>query len=288
MPRRARMVAALPFLFAAVFFGQQPDAVPKPKGATMTPEQVVQSVKRQAWPELSRPGAVPAAAGPALLPLLDDPNPQVRELAVFCLEAAGGPAASKGLMKALNDRTETISAAAARALVNHYAPEDMAEIRRQLSEHPNEVVREHLALLLGKTNSKENIPVLMARKAAEKDREVNHAAHLALARLGQPAEKQEIADLLLNDDPKTRVDTLRDLPYVNDRGLLAKALPLLDDLRLGLNVGPSHGPYYIRVCDVVVNIMDEMLNHPFSFKMGLRRYSPEELAEAKAIMASVH
>jgi hypothetical protein len=73
---------------------------------------------------------------------------------------------------------------------------------------------------------------------------------------------------------------------VNDRSLLAEALPLLDDVRPGLNIGPAHTPVFIRVCDVVVLVMNEMLK-PFSFPVQRRRYSAGELDEAKAILAKL-
>jgi hypothetical protein len=282
-----RVIFAVHCLLAASCCPGQPNSAAERKGATMTVDQVVESVNRLAWPQLTRPGAVPPAAGPALLALLNKPDPQVRELAVFCLDAAGGPSASKGLLAALRDPVETVNAAASRALANHYTSDEIPAIRKEMSEHPNEVVRENLALLLGKTGSQDNIQFLLVRRSVEKDAQARHAATLALARLGEAGGRQEIAQSLVTDDPKTRVDTLRDLPYVNDRGMLAYALPLLDDERPGLNVGPSHGPYYIRVCDVAVNVIDEMLNHPFNFPIGLRRYTPTEIAQAKSVFGQV-
>lgn len=285
--RTLRAIFAVHFLIAACCCQGQPNSAEERKGATMTVDQVVESVHRLAWPQLTRPGAVPSAAGPALLPLLNDRDPQVRELAVYCLDAAGGPSASQGLLRAVRDPVETVSAAASRALANHYTDDEIPAIRKEMNEHRNELVRENLALLLGKTGSQDNIQFLLVRRSIERDLKAQHAATLALARLGEAGARQEIAGSLVKDDPQTRVDTLRDLPYVNDRGLLAYSLPLLDDERPGLNVGPSHGPYYIRVCDVAVNVIDEMLKHPFTFPIGLRRYTPMEIAEAKSVLAKV-
>src|SRR6185503_9573325 len=152
---RCRLSAVLGahILVAAVFCHGQPKPAAAPKEVRMTPSQVVESVKSLAWARVTQPGAVAPTAGPALLPLLDDPNPQVRELTVYCLDAAGGAAARQGLIKALNDRIETVNTAAARALANHYTAAEIPTIRNQMSNHRNEVVRENLALLLGKTGS---------------------------------------------------------------------------------------------------------------------------------------
>lgn len=254
----------------------------------MPPSQIVEYVKHKKWGLVEKPGLVGPDSVPALLPLLSDPDPQVRELTVHCLDLAGGPEAAQGLLKALNDRIETVGAAAVRGLAKHYTAEQIPAIRVQLGSNPNEYVREQLALLLGKTEDSSNLPFLSARRPVEKDEHARHAMALAMARLGDTASKDELrARLLQNESVPERVAALRDLPYVNDRSLLAEALPLLDDERPGLNVGPSHGPYFIRVCDVVVLVMGEMLGRVISFDLGRRRFTPEELAQARHVLSQM-
>jgi hypothetical protein len=258
------------------------------EGAKMSPSQVVEGVKHKQWRLAERPGLVGVDAVPALLPLLSDPDRQVRELTVHCLDMAGGPAAAQGLLRALDDHIETVSAAAARGLANHYTAAEIPAIRVQMNRNPNEYVREQLALLLGKTGDPSNMASLGARGPAEPDEHAQHAMSLAMARLGDVASKNELrSKFLQSGNVPQRVAALRDLPYVNDRSLLASAAPLLDDQRNGLNVGPSHGPYYIRVCDVVVVVMGEMLGRVFSFDPGRRRFTPEELAEARRVLATL-
>jgi hypothetical protein len=252
----------------------------------MAPSQVVEYVRHKQWDLVERPGFVGPDSVPALLPLLDDKDPQVRELTVHCLDMAGGPVAAQGLVKALRDRVETVGAAAVRALSKHYTARDLPAIRAEMGRSNNEYVREQLALLLGRTNDPSNMPFLAARKPLEKDEHALHAASLAMARLGDPGSRQELRGRLHQEGSVAeRVAALRDLPYVNDRSLLAEAAPLLDDMRPGLNVGPSHGPYFIRVCDVVVLVAGEMLGPVFPFAAERRRYTPEELAQAKAVLA---
>jgi HEAT repeat protein len=253
----------------------------------MDPSQIVELVKQKKRVPLQQPGAVRADAAPALMPLLNDPDPQVRELAVLCLDRAGGAAAAQGLLKALDDRIETISAAAVRGLANHYTAAEIPAIRVQMGRNPNEYVREHLALLLGKTGDASNTPILGARRPVEKDEHAAHAIGLAMARLGDPASKHELSAHLQSGNVAQRVAALQDLPYVNDRSLLAGASPLLDDQRPGLNIGTSHGPYFMRVCDVVVMVAGEMLGRAFSFETGRRLYTPEELAEARRVLATL-
>jgi hypothetical protein len=161
-------------------------------------------------------------------------------------------------------------------------------MRAELSRNSNEYVREQLALILGKTNDPSNIPILGARRPMERDEHARHALGLAMARLGDPASKQEVrGHLLQTANVAERVTALRDLPYVNDRGLLRDAVTLLGDERPGLNIGPSHGPYFIRICDVVVIVAAEMLGDVFGFDTSPRRFTPEELARVRGVLSQL-
>lgn len=284
-----RPLLAVLFLMATALPLQQRAATPKRLlGDKMTPSQVVERVKQKDWGVLARPGIVGPDSGPALLPLLKDPDALVRALAVDCLNAAGGAAARQGLIKALHDHTETVRAAAARYLHAHYTKEDIPVIQRELASSRDEYIREQLALLLGKTGDTANVKLLLERMQVEKDEHARHSAALALARLGEATYRQQLVGRLQQSDPNERVKALQDLPYVNDRRLLTHVVALLDDTRPGLNVGPSHGPYFIRVCDVAVNVANEILGKPFPWVEPIKRYSPQELSEAKRVLSAVH
>jgi len=253
----------------------------------MSPAQVVDSVKHKNWGVVAKPGTVGPDAGPALLPLLDDKDSQVRQLAITCLNAAGGPAARQGLLKGLSDPTETVRAAAARFLRAHSDPADLPAITHVMTTSADEYVREQLALLLGESGDASKISTLYFRMSNEKDEHARHADSLAMARLGDPGSRAQLTQRLTQDQPEERVAALRDLPYVNDTALLKQAIPLLEDTRPGLNVGPSHGPYFIRVCDVVVNIANQMLGNRFGWVQPVKRYSPQELNEVRSALAAI-
>ncbi|HXB72165.1 MAG TPA: HEAT repeat domain-containing protein [Candidatus Acidoferrales bacterium] len=251
----------------------------------MTPSQVVEHVKQKDWNIAEQPGTVGVDAGPALLPLLNDQDSQVRQLAVTCLNAAGGPSARQGLLKALRDRTDTVRAVAARFLQGHFTVEDVPILHRELSGSSDEYVREQIALLLGILGTE--VHFLETQIVKEKDEHARHAMSLALTRLGEAVHRQELIGRLQQNEPAERVSALRDLPYVSDRRLLVYVLPLLDDTRPGMNVGPSHGRFMIRVCDVAVNVASELLGGPFPWVEHVKRYSPRELQQAKMVLAGI-
>jgi HEAT repeat protein len=204
---------------------------------------------------------------------------------VTCLDLAGGASAKEGLLKALHDRTDTVRAAAARFLQDHFAAADVPALEGELSQSRDAFVREQIALLLGKVSA--DAPFLRGSMAREPDEHARHAMSLALARLGDAGQLQELLQRLEQDQPAERVSALRDLPYVNDRRLLVYLVPLLDDTRPGLNVGPSHGHFMLRVCDVAVNIANEMLGGPFPWVQPVKRYSAAQLLQAKGVVAGI-
>ena len=254
----------------------------------MTSTDLVEHVKRKDWDLLTRLGSVDKNAGPVLVTLLDDPDSQVRELTLACLNAIGGPEALEGFFKELHDRVDTVRAAAVRYLAAHYRTTDIPSIEKELQRSPDPYVREQLALALGRTDRGTEIPVLQLSFARERDDEhAKHALSLALARLGDSTQLHAVVFRLRQDDVKERVAALKDLPYVNNRGLLKSVIPLLDDTRPGLNVGPSYRAFYIRVCDVAVNVVNEMLGQRLNWVEPRKRYSPEELAQVRTILASI-
>ena len=73
----------------------------KQKGevSSMTPQQLAQQVRRKNWSILDTPGAVGPGSAAELLPLLQDHDQEVRELAVQCLHLAGGPTGKKAYLR---------------------------------------------------------------------------------------------------------------------------------------------------------------------------------------------
>lgn len=252
----------------------------------MTPEQVVDRVLRKDWTVVEQPGNIgPNAAGP-LQALLREADTEVRELAVSALGQAGGADGRRGLITALDDRSEMVRAAACRQLQRNHDAADLPALTKALRDNPDEYVREQAGLIIGRIGSTNGVAPLLSQLQTEADPHARQALSLALARLNEPANRSAYLQRLRHPEAKERALAVRDLPYVNDRKLLPQVLPLLEDLRPALNVGPSHGPYLIRVCDVTVNVLDEFLDHPFQFKIQpARHYTEQELASAKTILA---
>jgi HEAT repeat protein len=268
--------------------GASRPAAKQDEGAPMTGPQLAERVSRRDWNIIERNESVPPAAVPDIAPLLKSDNVEVRELATHVLNAAGGPAAREALFEALQDRNEVVRGNAARFLHNHCTAEQTPQLIGQLRKHSDEYVREQVALLLGKLGDKAAVKPLQEQYAAESFPEAKHAMSLALVRLADVDHTRMYLARLEQDDPKQRVAAVEDFLYIRDRKLVPYFVPLLNDKRDGKNVGPSHGPYWVRVCDVVIFVMDDVLARPFNFPVDrVKKYEPGELNAAAEIMRKV-
>lgn len=253
----------------------------------MSADQVVEAIKTKDWTVVDPPDRIGPEAAEAILPLLDDEDREARELAVHCLDRAGGEKGKEGLLKALRDDYAMARAAAGRFLHAHVDESDLPVLLQELDSNEDEYVREQLALIIGRIGDEETITALGRKMKDEPDTHAQHALSLAMARLGDTRQVDAYTARLRAEDVESRVGALRDFEYLAQKRFLPHILPLLDDRRDGANVAPGGHHYFIRACDVAVNVVDKVFESPFPFASEqVKRYSDEELAQAKAAFAN--
>ncbi len=252
----------------------------------MTDEQILEQLRAKNWELLSRSESFPLNTVALTMSLLTegaqyDKDYEVRELAVHTAHATLDPKASDVMFKALHDDNDIVKAAAARFLESHCSVADIPKLIAQLRRNGDDYVREQIALLLGKLNQSSAVKPLQKQIQIENWPEAREAMALALARLGDEEQEKYLISRLTHDDPIKRGEAARDMLYVSRIDLTKNLAQLLNDKRDAMNVGPSHGELWIRVCDVAVNVLDELLEHPFAFDVSFdKRYSDEELQHA--------
>jgi HEAT repeat protein len=253
------------------------------KGNPMNTHAIAHQIEAKDWDLLERPPSSEQAS--EVIGMLEHADPEVRELAVSLLDRMGGSEVKASLFRALDDENQMVRGIAARSVRHHCTGADVPALVERLQHHDDDYVREQVALALGTLGDKAAIEPLRIQFAREGYPDAKHAMSLALARLGDAEHRQAYLDRLIQNGPPLRVAALEDLPYLNDRTLAQEIVPLLEDLRDAKNVGPSHGPFWIRVCDVAVNSLDELLDHPFPFKVEVvKRYTQAELDQARAAL----
>jgi hypothetical protein len=251
----------------------------------MSAQQIVARILQKDWDMVEVPGVIPPEAAPEIIKLLDNEDPEIRELTIYSLNASGGEAAKDGFLKALNDENDMVRSAACKALLYNYDAKHLKTYLMHLKSNEDEFVREHVALVIGKIGGPQAVEAIKTQLAVEKDADAKHAMAIALARMKDEQGTKDFEGRLQANDPAERVKALEDYLYIRDRSLLPEVAKLLSDTRDAKNMAPAGHNYFIRVCDVAVNTLDLVLAHPFPFPIdALKRYSAEELYQAEKIV----
>ncbi len=258
-----------------------------PKGTAMQQAQIIERIRQGDGSVIDEVAPLGPGITRDLIPLTSDADPEVRELALYCLNEAGGPEAPAVFAAALRDTVDTVRYRACLFLHRHHTPSQGPELLRLLRDEPDPYVRGELALILAEMGDREATPLLRARLPHEPDPEARDKHRLALARLEDGQERRDIHAALADASVEVRYRALRDFAYLGDRTQASRLLPLLDDERPAENVAPGGHARFVRLCDVTVRTLDALLAHPFPFPVEFtKQYSPEEIRQAKEVLAT--
>lgn len=247
--------------------------------------ELLRRVESKDWDVVSAMKNAPSVIVDGLVELSTSPDGEIRELVLWCLNEIGGSRALQVFLQSLTDRREDIRDLAVQFLQEHHDTENLPELFSQLQSNPDEFVREQIALVIGRIGDPSAIPVLERVLQEGQPDPIPGAIRLALARLGHSESRAQILSVLRESSVNARRQALRDFEYIADKREVGQLLHLLDDTRDAMNVAPSGFTSFIRVCDLTVDVLDAVLEHPFSFPAGeLRRYSEDELSEAKQVL----
>jgi HEAT repeat protein len=229
------------------------------------------------------------AVADALAKLLRDSDAEVRELAVHCLDEAGGPRVGSPLVSALLDEDAQVAMAAARALHRHVFPALQGRLLGAYDAQPEGAVRREIALVFGRTAGKSAAPSeLVERLRKEPDAEAREGLLWALARFGNPEAREEFVARLQGAQGAERKRYLDGVAYLGQPWVLKALLPLLDDGTPVLRVGVDARPDLIdslRACDLAVVLIAEIAQAGFSFPVNrAKNYSEAELAEVRTYL----
>lgn len=272
----------------AVSFHKNESDEQQRKGRMMTSNLILEAIRSKDWTITEKELSIDPVLGPKLVSILDDDDPEVRELALYALNNIGGKEVRHGILKALRDKNINVRSTASRFLMAKYDKEDLHLYLQELSTNEDELVREKIALIIGKIGDQHTIDPLKLQIEKEIDSHAQRAMYLALVKLKEKEAQDKYRNSLIQKPPKELAIALNDYIYINDHVFVPNILPLLEDTRDAVNVAPSNHVHFIRVCDVAVNILDEALEHPFSFKLEEgKRYSIEERNEVKNIIKDI-
>jgi hypothetical protein len=236
------------------------------------------------------------AVAPAIVPLLRDPDDDVRALAAHCLAFAGGPVAGHALVGAVSDPSLTVAGAALAGLAKldlRAMPDVALALLATLGSPLEPVLRRRIPLVLLQGRAALPAEALRPRIAPEADPLVREGLVLLLGLLGDKAARKETADRVLhaNGDDMRRWTQVLELVEAAAGPALWLVRPLrawLDDeepaKRIGVD-GIPNVPQAIRACEVAVNLLVRWTAVRPSFTPSLfALYTPEQRAEVRALV----
>ncbi len=227
-------------------------------------------------------------AAPVLLELLDNEDPEIRDIALSCLVLTKYDDIAEVLAGCLSDEDESVRIRALQSLRSRYTSSILPRLGENLV-NKDPAIRGGVARLIGRIGDTSAMRPLYSRIEEETDVDASKQMKLALAKLGDADMKDEFASLLDTPTSDGRYQTIRDLKYIGDSKLARRLLPALSDTGNAYQIGhPDEPPKYARVCDAAVNLIAKWFDRPFSFEVGdLKIYSEEEIAEAERFLKSL-
>lgn len=229
-----------------------------------------------------------AAPVPDLVRLLADRDPEVRQLAVYCLSETGDPSAADGLASALFDADEQVAMAAAKALHALASPQVASMLLQALDRAVDPMVRREVALVLGRVAGLPELAAMRQRWRAATPGEVKEGLTVALAGRGDDDARAEFERRLLASEGQDLLRWLQHAERVAGRWLLAPLGRILDDPTPVLRVGVDARPDLIqalRACDLALILIAKIANARFSFPVTRdHNYTDAELDEARQLV----
>jgi len=227
------------------------------------------------------------AAGPVLLSLAKHEKQRVRLLVLELAPLAPSVDTSRAVIGLIEDPNSTVRSVAVGDLAVCWQNEIVPDLVKVLEKKPETDVTIAVIRQIGLAGSDKNIRDLRPYESA-REQEVAHQAALAMARLGDRAEREKVILGLSSSNPQVRVQALRDCQYIGDKALIKYFMPALDDIRDFMIITPPHMEPVVRarVCDIAVQTMAYM-GFRFSFQAQfLARRTPAELEEAKRMVTA--
>jgi HEAT repeat protein len=197
--------------------------------------------------------------GRVIISFLDDPDPEIRDLAVALL----GKCSYRPLLPNLIEASK---------------------------KHPESGIRGPLALQIGIVGGKTEVPLLQSYYPTAKEPQLHRDLDLALARLGEAGARNRLIARIEDPDQATRYQALQDCIYVRDKSLAKHFGPALKDYRVvvRLTIPENAVQKDARVCDLAVMVMAN-LGHVLSYPgEPLQSLTEIQLEEARKVVEAMN
>lgn len=232
-----------------------------------------------------------ASANAAIKPLAKNADPVVREIALECLDQAGGPGVAEAFAEALLDDSPTVRRAALTGLNNHGAASVYPRLLQTYPKVQDPLARQQIALVIGKSAGVQ-LADLQVLFRGEKSEQAAQGLAVAMAKIGDTKAQAWFAKALQSAKDRELKKFLDYVAYVRGNWALKLLGPVLADksplVRIGVDGLPGLVPEYLRACDLAVNLIVDNTGMKVSFPVdGKTNYTDAQLAEVRRALDSL-
>jgi HEAT repeat protein len=258
------------------------------KESSMNMTQIKNRILAKDWEVIEDVKSVGPSATAILSQLATHEDRDVRVLSLVCLNETGSEEVSLIFANALKDKEMEVRNRAIAFLEKSYNPSVLPILIKELSSNKDEYIRSRIPLVMGSIGDRKVVPRLREELSRESEGELAENIHLALAKLGEEIEQKHILEGLDSSSDQIRFETLKKVEYIDDKRLVKRLSPLLNDRSEVFNISPGSPDLFMRICDFTVKVIGSLSDHPFSFPSDeIRIYKDEEITEVKRFVESL-
>lgn len=286
--RRGKILSILMLLtiFLVIFSCSQKDAgQPKNKEQDMDLQTLVNQVKEKR-PEAQGTASRLGQKGTAILvPLTDDPDPEIRNMALICLGITGGSQAAEVALKKLKDEDGQVVAQALQVLYKHPPVGLEKELLEAYTNAKEEAIREDLPLIAGRLTPKIDPGPWKEFWQKEKNQEIKKSLLIALSRMGDEQARQEFVKQMLSSQGTETLKWIDHCKYMENPWIVPHMLPLFNRQEVIVYLTPDlKNKRPMRVVDFVIPAVIELTGAQVSFPVKRTDpFTPEEIEQVRRI-----
>ncbi len=283
------ILISLNLLLSLTFCSQKEAGQPKNKEQDMDLQTLVNQVKEKR-PEAQGTASRLGQQGTAVLvPLTDDPDPEVRNMALICLAITGGGQASETALKKLKDEDAQVVAQALQVLSKHPPfgmEKELLEIYRTAQD---ETIKEDLPLIAGRMSPQIDPAPWKEFWKRETNEEVKKSLLTALARMGDEQARQEFVKQMLASQGTETLNWIEQCKYMENPWIVPHMLPWFNRQEVVVYLTPDlKNKRPMRVVDFVIPAVIELTGAQVSFPVKRTDpFTPEEIEQVRRIAAQV-
>jgi len=250
---------------------------------------VIQVKARKAEAQATAAKLGPEAA-PSLVRLAEDPDPEIRGMALVCLGIVGTEHASNTAMNKLTDEEDQVVAQALQVLQRHPPLGREQELLRILQDPAHAEIRSDLALIAGRLAPKIDPTPWKELWKKETDQEVKKNLLLALARMGDKEAREifvtQMQTLAKGGEAVEQIDNCK---YMEDTWIIPHMLPLLDRTETAIELAPDLPKKWpLRTCDLAGRAIIELIKVKVDFPIkGPNQFTKEQIDLIRGIAAQI-